>query len=113
MDTFTIHKILSRMFKRRQIYFDVIPCDHLNRINITQFPMCLVVNNRASDHDGEHWIALFMEKRNSPLKFFCSYGLGIESYSLNFRNFAYRLNVEVVQNKKVLQSFNTNVCGQY
>jgi hypothetical protein len=113
MDTGSILKILSRLFKNKVAYFDVIPCDHLDGIIIKQFPMLLVVNNRGSDHDGEHWVALFMESKTSPLKFFCSYGLGIESYAKNFSNFAIRLNVPVIQNKKCLQSFNSNVCGQY
>lgn len=113
MDTGSILKILSSLFKRKAAYFDVIPCDHLDGIIIKQFPMFLVVNSRASDHSGEHWVALFMESKNSPMKFFCSYGLGIESYAKNFSNFAKRLNVPVIQNKKTLQSFNSNVCGQY
>jgi hypothetical protein len=113
MDTATISRILSHLFRRRGMYFDVIPCDHLDVITITNFPMCLVVNNRASDHRGEHWVALYMESRNSPLIFFCSYGLGMESYAKNFSNFASRLNVPVIQNKKTLQSFNSTVCGQY
>lgn len=113
MDTRSILKILSSLFKNKVVHFDVIPCDHLDAFIIKRFPMCLVVNNRASDHNGEHWVALFMERRSSPLKFFCSYGLGIESYANNFCKFAQRLNVSVIQNQKTLQSYNSSVCGQY
>ena len=44
------------------------------------------------------------------MEFFCSYGVGIDYYSDYFKNF---VRGSVVENKKCLQSKNTNVCGQY
>ena len=71
------------------------------------------MNNKPSSHGGEHWVFLYQDSKKSPLIFGCSYGLGMESYSHNFNDFALRLRTRVLQNTIPLQSDDSNVCGMY
>lgn len=113
MNTTQINSYLSSLFNRKRVCFNVIPSDYLDSIDIPYYPLCLVVNSEDSSSSGRHWIAFFRQDVNSDLIFFCSYGMGIESYSSYFINFAKRLNAKIIQNTKTLQSINSNVCGQY
>jgi len=111
MNTSEIFGAMDSIFRHKKIYYDVLPCDALKTLHVTNPVTCLVVNNREATHAGEHWLGLMII--NKTLYFFCSYGLGIENYSPYFKDFAKREHLQVIQNKQVLQSINSNVCGQY
>jgi hypothetical protein len=113
MDTITVHKILSSLFSKRKVTFDVIPCDYLDKINVTRYPLCLCVNNQTSSEPGEHWVGIFVPNPSGPLEFFCSYGIGMSFYADYFKKFAKRMKYDIVENDRCLQSVNSNVCGLY
>ena len=113
MDTVQIYKILSGLFKNKKIQFDVLACDQLKSFKIKSYPLALVCNDEPSNESGHHWVALFIEGYGKPIEFFCSYGMGIQSYNHYFKDFAKRLKKDVIQNKVQLQSYHSNVCGKY
>ena len=112
MNTIEIRKILTGLFQHRNIKFDVLASDELKTTTLKQYPIALVVNTKPSSHPGEHWTAIFIRSRNQPMVFFCSYGMGMESYSNDFSDFG-KLFKSIVQNKIQLQSLNSNVCGHF
>jgi len=114
MDTQQIMGILTNIFGHdRKAYYDVIPCDGLQYISTTKFPIFLCVNDEPSGEPGSHWLGLHVPRPRGPLYFFCSYGMGINFYAQHFMNFANRLNLNVVENTKCLQSLNSSSCGYY
>jgi len=114
MDTTTINKILTFLFKNnKNVYFDVIPCDYLDKLNVSRYPVCLCVNNQTSNEAGEHWVGLFISNPNGPVEFFCSFGLGMDFYPENFKKFVQRIDLNVIENKTCLQDMTSKVCGMY
>jgi hypothetical protein len=111
MDTNQIYERLNILFAKRKCSFAVMACDELASYSIKSYPAALVVNNQPAKQKGEHWVGLFVPKRNSPVTFFCSYGLDIESYSHHFSNFVKKNGF--VQIKKRLQDFKSSTCGHY
>ena len=97
----------------RRAYFNVIPCDSLEKLRISKYPAYLIVNNKPAGDPGEHWIAIHIQRKNGPISFFCSYGLGIDFYSDDFKNFVEKYRCPIIENIKPLQSVGSNVCGQY
>lgn len=112
MNTVQIYKILSGLFCP-QTQYDVLACDELDTFKLDKYPIALVVNNKPSTHQGEHWLSLFIQSGTSPVNMFCSYGIGIESYSHHFQDFVNRHGKGSTQNNVQLQSPNSDVCGQY
>jgi hypothetical protein len=109
MDTLQIYSFLHNLCKNRDVSFDVIPCDGLETLKITKYPVLLVCNDQGHKEPGRHWTAFFITKK--CIEFFCSYGMGINYYNSYFKNFV--KNKIVLENKVQLQSEGTNVCGQY
>ena len=62
---------------------------------------------------GQHWVGIYIQRRGGELEFFCSYGQTIRSYDSSFLNFAKRNNLRILENSNSLQSFNSDVCGQF
>jgi len=113
MDTRQIFNCLNSAFHGKHVSYNVVPCDYLDTLDVPYYPMCLVVNTEDSTKPGAHWTAFFREDSNSPLTFFCSYGLGIETYGTHFTTFISRLNTTVIENNRSLQAMGSTVCGQY
>jgi hypothetical protein len=113
MNTNEIYSFLTNMLKGCNATYDVIPCDHLKHFKVTKYPLCLCVNNEPSILPGEHWVGIFINKPESPLEFFCSYGLKMKYYPKYFLQFAKRLKKRVVETRVQLQGLRSNVCGQY
>ena len=113
MDSIELSVILRKMFARTKVNYSVVPCDGLNDIDWNRFPVAIIANNKNRYHDGEHWLAIWCECRHGPFYFFCSYGLGIRNYDPVFVRKAEELGMEVIENKRPLQSLGSTVCGSY
>jgi len=113
MDSEQIYNVLWRVLRGHKSYYNVLPCDGLDKLNPKIYPIYLVVNNQEAGKPGEHWTALYRKNNKSDLEFFCSYGLGVVAYPPNFRLFAKKLRCNIIQNIKPLQAIGSNVCGQY
>jgi hypothetical protein len=58
MDTEEL-KRLCKLDKQIAPYFiGIFPSDRLPKMIVTR-PGCLIANTQASDHPGEHWVALY------------------------------------------------------
>jgi hypothetical protein len=113
MDSTEVYAVMKNTFKRMKCTYDVLACDELDIFAVTKYPICLCVNNQTKAEAGEHWLGIYIPKSKGPMNFFCSFGLGIDSYAPNFKNFAIKLKINVVENKICLQSMTSNVCGLY
>lgn len=114
MNTFQIKDVMQQMFKyRHNIQYDCIPCDFLVSTRIKSYPFAYCVNDEPSNMPGSHWLAVYIEKRNGPLEFFCSFGRGIETYPNYFKIFANNNNLHVNQTNIDLQSIDSTVCGHH
>ena len=108
-----ISRSLEVMFKGTKVNYAVIPCDYLEQIDWSKYPVALVVNDSPSTSIGRHWLAIWAQSRDSPVYFFCSYGLGINSYTSIFKNLFKTIRKDVVENLRTLQAIGSTVCGHY
>jgi hypothetical protein len=71
-------------------------------------PAAIIVNTDEHDKPGTHWVAMYIPKRGC-IEFFDSYGIPplVEGH-MKFLN-----KKGVIYNKLELQSFTSNVCGQF
>jgi hypothetical protein len=73
-------------------------------------PALYVVNNRDSDHPGEHWVAVYCNRLPGVSEFFDSYGLAPSIYrSIN----AALGHNETRYTDVRLQSVDSDACGHY
>ena len=75
-------------------------------------PTFIVVNNKSSHHEGEHWLAMYFPSVGRP-EFFDSLGRGVKYYHTSFENLLVRNGPNYIENKYRLQNYNTNTCGMY
>lgn len=116
MDTFTIARILHGIIKKnrkRRAHIGCIPCNGLDQIKVTRYPFAFCVNDSPSPSPGNHWTGLYIENRNKPAEFFCSYGKPISMYSPHFKKFLKRNKLKLVESNICLQSLTSGVCGQH
>jgi len=113
MNTNQLFNHMRKFCTRKHAQYGVIPCDMLNNLRIYKYPVCLIVNSDPSEKSGEHWLAIFIKNKSSPVEFYDSYGLGAGFYGSYFTNFATRLQRKIQENIQQLQSMNSNVCGNY
>jgi len=113
MDTLEIYKCLKKITHRTKAQFTVIPCDMLENLKIYQYPLLLCVNNKGSDHEGEHWLGIYIKRKGSEVEFYDSYGMGMEFYDKAFIQFAVKQNATVLENRVAVQGINQNSCGHF
>jgi len=117
MYDYDIENILHCLFgwnRKRRVQYNVLCADELANHEIHTYPLCLVVNNKECKYAGEHWVCFFKKEANAPLEFFCSYGRSVFDYGRYFVNFQENNSEHgFVENKLVLQSNTTLVCGLY
>ena len=105
MKTNEIETILNHILSTDKVNFlGVFPQDLIPSFDSLKFPACLVSNTDPSSKPGTHWVALYIVSP-SQLEFFDSYGLHPHAYGFTFNLSEY--------NKTQLQSFSSNVCGEY
>lgn len=107
MNTVQIREILEADPYTREVFAGVYPRDRLPH-TIEKYPSAYVCNTDTKE--GEHWIAIYVDKHVRG-EYFDSYGLPpIHRTFLNF------LNVNCISwtfNDKQLQGLASNVCGHY
>lgn len=107
MDSIVIEKILKKDQKNRHIFLGVFAKDELPVI--TKFPSCFILNTDPRSKPGEHWLAIYYNKRGFCY-FFDSYGNPPLYYNLN-RYIANSSN-GWTWNKQRLQG-DSEYCGYY
>lgn len=94
----------------------MIECDPLMSENVLRvFPADqitrpykgLIVNTKPSEHEGEHWLAVYNDGKN--IEIFDSFGEPNKKYSINFKTISNHINY----NKVSIQCHDTFVCGHY
>lgn len=103
-----IHRILSSDQHASRHFVGVFSADRLPPI---REETALIVNTDTHDEEGSHWLALYVQNKDT-LEFFDSFGLPpsvykpfISRYASQFSNLKY--------NEIPFQSLTSNVCGQY
>lgn len=113
MNTNELYSILNIIFKGNKINYNVLPCDKLENVDVNKFPIYLIVNDEPSNMEGNHWTAICIKNKRGPIEFFCSYGLGVNTYRKYFINFINKFKAKILENTIPLQSIGSSVCGLY
>jgi hypothetical protein len=107
MDTDQLKKICLMDIHLKHIMLGVFACNKLPKN--TPRPCCLIANTKPSTHEGEHWIAIFINKEGYG-DYFCSYGQLPENVFVSFmQDHCIAWN----RTTKVLQQSYSATCGQY
>lgn len=69
---------------------------------------CFIANTHTADKPGEHWVAYYYS--DNTLEFFDSYGNAPTALNMPYRT---KFRKRLIWNTKPLQSWNSDVCGQY
>lgn len=110
MNTIQIWNALSANQYTNKYFKGVFPIDRIPKF-IRSRPALLVVNTDKSNQPGTHWIALYLNSKGS-VEYFDSYGR--EPKHKEFIKFFKRNKLHTIfYNKTQLQSFLSDVCGQY
>ena len=107
MDSSTLRKICCRDPKLKPCFIGVFPCDLLPKH--VSWPCALIANTQPSNSEGEHWVAIFINKEGYG-DFFCSYGQPPASVFVRFIN---NNCASWNYSKKCLQDFMSTTCGQH
>ena len=106
LNTLQLHNILANNTGTKSKFIGVYAKDEFEKLVITKFPSCIILNTDVSSKSGEHWLALYFVNQNT-VEFFDSYG-NKPSYfklNLNFKHIKY--------NTKQIQGYNSAICGYY
>ena len=79
MNTEQIEKILKGDAYAKQIFKRVYPRDKIP--TVVKYPSAYVFNSDPSSKPGEHWIALYFDKKRRG-EYFDSYGVGPQMHNL-------------------------------
>ena len=109
MNSSQIHAILSRDPASARYFEGVFPSDKIPVAR--KFPCALVLNTDKHDEKGTHWLAVYIQDKET-LEFFDSYGLPPETYGEDITRFVNQ-HRRIQWNKMTFQSLTSNVCGQY
>jgi hypothetical protein len=116
MNTHEIERLLFGDDECRRVFKGVYAADvfvdvHRNETTLGgDEPALYVVNNRESNHPGEHWIAVYCNRSPGVSEFFDSYGLAPSIYrSVN----AALGHNETRYTDVRLQNVNSDSCGHY
>lgn len=113
METRQVLLCFEKIFGRKASYM-CIPCNELDNIDvIKKYPLVLCINDMPNGHPGQHWVGIYVESKQAPLEFFCSYGRSLRSYGIHFVNFLTRHNLKLSQKYMMLQSPFSTLCGWY
>ena len=98
MNTLQIERLLKKDLKSKTIFKKVCALDQLEK---PTFPSAYVINSDPSSEPGEHWIAVYFDKRGQG-EYFDSYGLstsfvGLESYMNSYSLSGWIYNYKTLQ----------------
>ena len=108
MNNFQINKILKNDKFTKKIFYGALPIDKLPKK--IKYPSCLIINNQSSEKQGEHWMAIYFDKKKEAI-FFDSFGLSPKSYNLD--KFLIKFSKKYSFNNIQLQSIFSSYCGYY
>ena len=108
MNTLQIERLLKKDLKSKAIFKKVCALDQLEK---PTFPSANIINSDPSSEPGEHWVAVYFDKRGRG-EYFDSYGLppilvGLESYMDVYSLSGW------IYNRKTLQAYFSSFCGHY
>ncbi len=110
MNTNQIQKILQNNVYTRDVFAGVYPRDRMPRI-VKNYPRAYVCNTDPHDQDGEHWVAIYLD-RDGTGEYFDAYGLPpMHARFVNFLN--KNCAKSWTHNDQQLQGLTSHVCGQY
>ena len=98
MNTLQIERLLKKDLKSKTIFKKVCALDQLEK---PTFPSAYVINSDPSSEPGEHWVAVYFDKRGRG-EYFDSYGLSPTLIGLKSYMDAYSLS-GWIYNRKTLQ----------
>ena len=103
--------LINNIIKKDEISNNFLGVFALNEIprTITSLPKCFIFNTQTRDQDGEHWLAIYLDK-NRKCYFFDSYGLSPQYYNLSA--YINSISISFNWNMKRLQG-NSTYCGFY
>ena len=99
---------LKNKLKFLPSFMGVHPCDQLP--DVTALPTSLIMNTQPHNQNGEHWVAIHINKEGSGI-YFDSYGL--EPLKNEFRDFLEKYTNRWKHNNIMLQGLNSITCGEY
>ena len=83
MNTLQIERLLKKDLKSKTIFKKVCALDQLEK---PTFPSAYVINSDPSSKPGEHWVAVYFDKRGRG-EYFDSYGpIARSPFSNHFHN---------------------------
>ena len=100
MNTLQIERLLKKDLKSKTIFKKVCALDQLEK---PTFPSAYVINSDPSSKPGEHWVAVYFDKRGRG-EYFDSYGLPPTLVGLDSYMDAYSLS-GWIYNRKTLQAY--------
>ena len=108
MNTLQIKRLLKKDLKSKTIFKKVCA---LNQLEKPTFPSAYVINSDPSSEPGEHWVAVYFDKRGRR-EYFDSYVLsftlvGLKSYMDAYSSSAW------VYNRKTSQAYFSSFYGHY
>ena len=86
MNTLQIERLLKKDLKSKTIFKKVCALDQLEK---PTFPSAYVINSDPSSKPGEHWVAVYFDKRGRG-EYFDSYGLPWSVSTLTWMPTPYR-----------------------
>ena len=108
MNTLQIKRLLKKDLKSKTIFEKVGALDQLEK---PTFPSAYVINSDLSSEPGEHWVAIYFDKRGQA-EYFDSYGLSPILVGLKSCMDAYSLS-GWIYNRQTLQAYFSSFCDHY
>lgn len=107
MDEILVDKILKKDEKTRAIYLGSFARDELPAK--PAYPSCFILNTEPRSEPGQHWLAIFYNKRGFA-EFFDSFGHDPEYFDLE--DYLNKTAKGWSSNKKIIQG-SSDLCGIY
>jgi hypothetical protein len=108
MDTTQLETILAFYGKSSNFYYGVFAIDQLPIID--KFPSCLIINNKPSNHEGQHWVAIYFDKKRK-CEFYDSFGKHPDYYGIY--EYLKKYSTSIKYNNNKVQSNVSPYCGLY
>ena len=108
MNILQIERLLKKGLKSKTIFKKVCALDQLEK---PTFPSAYDINSDPSSEPGEHWVAVYFDKRGRG-EYFDSYRLPRTLIDLDSYMDAYSLS-GWIYNRKTLQTYFSSFCGRY
>ncbi len=110
MEGHEIENILNNSPGVKDIFRGVYSSDTLPKINKNEFYPCgFISNTDKADEPGEHWVAYFIESKNSLPEYFDSFGLP----PLNKDLMSFLPDEKFKYSDKCIQNILSSFCGYY